>query len=74
LDYDRERGEHKCQCFAITKSLSTKGDHFVSGLMLERVGTGERRNEYKRVGLFLVGSDKASQFCTTGEQREIVII
>ena len=74
LDYDRERGDHKFQCFAITRSLSTKGDHFVSGLMLERVGTGEHGNEYKRVGLFLVGGDKASEFCTTGEQREVVII
>ena len=74
LDHDRERSEHKFQCFMITKSLSTKGDHFVSGLMLERVRTGEHGNEYKRVGLFLVSGDEASEFCTTGEQREIIII
>lgn len=70
LDYDRERGQHKFQCFVVTKSLSTRGDHFVTGLMLEATGEGE----YIRVGLFLIGGDEASDFLTAGEKREIVII
>ena len=70
LNNDRERGEHKFQCLAIAKSLSQRGDHFITGLMLESTGAG---NEYKRVGLFLIGGDEASEFCTAGERREIVI-
>ena len=71
LDHDREKGDHKFQCLAIAKSPSTRGDHFVTGLMLESTGA---ENEYKRVGLFLIGGDEASDFCTRGEKRELVII
>lgn len=70
LDYDRKKQEHKFQCFVVDKALSMRGDHFVKGLMLEPTADGK----YKRVGLFLIGGDEASDFLTSGDKREIVIV
>jgi hypothetical protein len=70
LDYDRKKGEHKFQCFVIDKALSVRGDHFVTGLMIEETADGK----YKRVGLFIIGGDEAVEFLMIRDRAEIVII